>query len=538
MKPFKAGLALLFILTCLAGDILAQDYATIYVYRKKKFTASGVDFKLYFNGLELTTIPNGGRLEYRYYKEGRTKIMVGVFSEYGLASDNYTTLMLDIKKGESYYFEGEGKTLKQMNNVAGKAAFENTSDFKGEINFIDDKPFVAVEDEKKDVAPASSTNVNATKTSPSINAKPPKILITNPVVKSGSSINTDNATYVIKGTAGSMVGIAEVRVNDEEAAITKDGDFTSPQSLNLGNNQFTIIAKDVNGQRSEVTFSIIRNEPVAKADLEEAKEEGLYRGGGDPLKGMKTSSPTKNQLVTGNYYALIIGIDKYKGSWTPLKNAVNDAKAIETTLREGYKMDKFKTLYNESATRTNIITELEWLVDNVKENDNVLIYYSGHGELKKELNKGYWVPVDATTNSTSNFISNSDLQTFIAGIKSKHTLLISDACFSGDIFRGNTVSIPFESSEKYYSKVYESKSREAISSGGIEPVMDGGKQGHSVFAYYLLQALKNNTSKYFDSGQLFEKIKIPVTNNSEQTPNFNPIKNASDEGGHFIFIRK
>lgn len=521
-------------------NCFAQDYATIYVYRKKKLSATGIDFKIYLNGLEIAQIPNGGRLEYRYYKEGNIKLMAGIYSEYRPMADNHdNSLMLEVRKGESYYFEGEGKTFRQISNDIGKAAFQNNSDYKGSINFIDDKPFIAADTEKKEVAPPSSTSVNSNKNnSAAVNAKPPKILVTNPVVKNGGSFSTDNATYVIKGTAGSMIGISEVRVNDEDAAVNKDGDFTSPQSLNLGNNKFLITAKDVNGQKSELTFNIFRNEPVAKADLESQKEEGLYRGGGDPLKGMKTANTSKNTIITGNYYALIIGIDKYKGVWTPLKNAVNDAKAVETTLKDGYKFDKFKTLYNETATRSNIIAELEWLVENVKENDNVLIYYSGHGELKKELNKGYWVPADATSNSTSNYISNSDIQTFIAGIKSKHTLLISDACFSGDIFRGNTVSIPFESSEKYYSKVYDAKSREAISSGGIEPVMDGGKQGHSVFAYYLLQALKNNTARYFDSGQLFEKIKIPVTNNSEQTPNFNPIKGASDEGGHFIFIRK
>ena len=95
-----------------------------------------------------------------------------------------------------------------------------------------------------------------------------------------------------------------------------------------------------------------------------------------------------------------------------------------------------------------------------------------------------------------------------------------------------------ENTEKYYANTYNAKSRQAISSGGIEPVMDGGKEGHSVFSYYLLQALKTNDTKYFDSSQLYNKIKVPVVNNSDQSPNFNPIKNTGDEGGHFLFIKK
>lgn len=267
-------------------------------------------------------------------------------------------------------------------------------------------------------------------------------------------------------------------------------------------------------------------------------DQPVFRGGGDPLKGLNTSA-AKREMRFGKYYALIIGIDKYSGDWAKLSNAVHDAKAVEALLKEKYKFDNFRSLYDQEATREKIIQEIEWLVSNVREEDNVFIYYSGHGDYKQELNKGYWVPVDATSlSSTAKYISNSDIQTFLGGIKSKHTLLISDACFSGDIFRGKTVSVPFENSEKYFQKVNELSSRQAISSGGIEPVMDGGRDGHSVFAYYLLKTLTNNSYKYFDASQLFEKIKVPVVNNSEQAPHFSPIKNTGDEGGQFIFITK
>lgn len=262
-----------------------------------------------------------------------------------------------------------------------------------------------------------------------------------------------------------------------------------------------------------------------------------YRGGGDPMKGLNISGANK-EMIIGNYYALIIGIDSYTGEWNALNNAVNDAKAIEELLDEKYRFDEFITLYDGEATRANIIKALEDLVAKVQPEDNVFIYYSGHGQFKESLNKGYWVPVDATANSTAQFISNSDLQTFIGGINSNHTLLVSDACFSGDIFRGNTISVPFEESEKYYTEVHNLVSRQAISSGGIEPVMDGGKDGHSVFAYYFLKALRGNDAKFYDASQVYDSIKIPVTNNSEQSPQFQAVKNSGDEGGQFIFISK
>jgi uncharacterized caspase-like protein len=266
-------------------------------------------------------------------------------------------------------------------------------------------------------------------------------------------------------------------------------------------------------------------------------EELQYRGYGDPLKGLDIANAKKN-VVSGNYYGLVIGIDKYNGMWQPLKNAVNDARGISNTLKNRYKFEKIVALYDEKATRANIIEAFEWLVENVKDTDNVFIFYSGHGEFKQTLNKGYWVPVDAVSQTTAQYISNSDIQTFLGGIKSKHTLLVSDACFSGDLFRGKTVSIPFENSENYYQKVYDLQSRQALTSGGIEPVVDNGKDGHSIFTYYLLKALNNNDGRFFDANQLYENLRVPVINNSDQTPIFYPVKNTGDEGGQFVFIKK
>jgi len=290
---------------------------------------------------------------------------------------------------------------------------------------------------------------------------------------------------------------------------------------------FVFISFTVFSQSGESTYKT----------LNLSKDPKKTKGTADPLSGLNVALE-EQEMIIGDYYALIIGIDHYSGAWKPLDNAVRDAQTIKATLDEKYKIDHFRTLYDHEATRENIIKAFEWLMKSADENDNVLIYYSGHGEYVRNLDKGFWVPVDASTSSVSNYISNTDIQTYLSGISSKHTLLVSDACFSGDIFRGKTVSIPFEDSERYYNTVHNLMSRSAITSGGIEPVMDGGREGHSVFAYYVLKALQSNDRKFFDASQLYGAIKIPVINNSEQSPKFEPIKNTGDEGGQFIFILK
>jgi hypothetical protein len=69
-------------------------------------------------------------------------------------------------------------------------------------------------------------------------------------------------------------------------------------------------------------------------------------------------------------------------------------------------------------------------------------------------------------------------------------------------------------------------------------VLDGGRDGHSVFGYYLLKSLGENGNKYLDASELYNTIKIPVINNSEQTPMYSPVNSTGDEGGQFIFISK
>jgi uncharacterized repeat protein (TIGR01451 family) len=289
---------------------------------------------------------------------------------------------------------------------------------------------------------------------------------------------------------------------------------------------------------NDIDLKVTLDQPV-KVELDKALAQTYsdFRGGNDPLKGLNVAQAMKSVEV-GEYYGLIIGIDEYTGEWPPLRNAVNDAKGVAELLTSKYTFTSLKTMYNQEATRDKILAEFERLMSTVKANDNVLIYYSGHGEYIENMDKGFWVPVDANGKSVSRYISNEDIRAFLSGIPSKHTLLVTDACFSGDIFRGKTMTIPYENSTKYYSKMYSLSSRKAITSGGVEPVMDKGKENHSIFAYYFLQALRNNSEKYIDAGQVFDFLKIPVVNNSMQTPAYSPIRNAGDEGGQFIFITK
>lgn len=337
----------------------------------------------------------------------------------------------------------------------------------------------------------------------------PIVKILEPTVSRGIKIIRKSDVIVVRGTATDESGVKEVFVNNRAVNLRNNNEFKTSIYLGIGRNQ--IIVKSIDN---------VNNSSLDTFYVERKKVEAISRG---------------------KYVALCIGINSYEGYWNPLKNAVNDAKGISDILKKNYLFDEVHTLLDKKATRTNIIEKLEELSNTLKKDDNLLIFYAGHGQYNKRLNKGYWVPVDANSKSVAGYISNNDIKTFLGGIPTKHTLLITDACFAGDIFRGpKTESIPFNPNdmEKYYKEVYRKPSRLALTSGSLEEVADAGKENHSVFTYYLMKALNENENKYLDASQLFDEFKMAVVNNSEQTPQLNVVRDTNDEGGQFIFIKK
>ena len=149
--------------------------------------------------------------------------------------------------------------------------------------------------------------------------------------------------------------------------------------------------------------------------------------------------------VTGSQWLFVIGIDTYI-HWPRLNTAVNDAKAVKDVLLSRYHFEKGNLieLYDEQATRKNIIGKLRYLAGKVRKDDSVVIFYAGHGHLDPITKDGSWIPVESGTNDASAWISNHKIKNYlnVDAIKAKHILPISDSCFSGDFFRGHRGKLP------------------------------------------------------------------------------------------------
>ena len=80
------------------------------------------------------------------------------------------------------------------------------------------------------------------------------------------------------------------------------------------------------------------------------------------------------------------------------------------------------------------------------------------------------------------------------------------------------------------------KARNVLTSGGLEPVLDGsGNDRHSVFATSLLAVLESN-DEVLEATRLFLQIRRAVMVNSDQTPEYSDIHRAGHDGGDFLFV--
>lgn len=244
-------------------------------------------------------------------------------------------------------------------------------------------------------------------------------------------------------------------------------------------------------------------------------------------------SDAASQLA-GHYFALTIGINNYQ-HLPKLKTAVSDAESVASILHDRY---GFQTLVLRDATREQITHALNDYRRNLDENANLLIFYAGHGSYDKDADKAYWLPEDADPGDTTDWIMADDITTEVKVIPARHILIISDSCYSGGITREVTPAFTPTEQSRYLEKMVLGKSRTLMASGALEPVSDQGAAGHSVFADALLKGLTDTSESVFTAATLFDSyIRVSVAGRSEQTPQYNPIRNSGHDFGDFVFVR-
>ena len=333
-------------------------------------------------------------------------------------------------------------------------------------------------------------------------------------IGAGEEYTVSEKNIIVKGKAADESGIYEVIINGKDAKIGDDGSFNADVLLHVGKNEVVIRATDIRQNSVEKKFFVIRKEgQVAKGETEEL----------DIIFDEQKKMP--------KYYALIMGASDYQDeSVSDLAQPVNDAQKLYEVLTTNYTFNPQDIIFLKNPTREQMINELDRLTRRITKNDNLLVFYAGHGFWDKETEFGYWIPTDSKITSTANWLANSQIKDYVAAIKSKHTLLIADACFGGSIFLNRKA---FAEGSDAANKLYDAPSRKAMTSGSLTEVPD-----RSVFLEYLVKRLNENTKNYLSAEELFGSFKNIVMSSSPVTPLYGEIKGTGDEGGDFIFVKK
>jgi len=235
----------------------------------------------------------------------------------------------------------------------------------------------------------------------------------------------------------------------------------------------------------------------------------------------------------GKNWLLVVAIDAYQHC-ARLRNCVHDAQKIIGVLQKKYQFDHVLELYNEAATKTNIVAQLNQLSEKInKDVDNLVLYFSGHGETEGEDDGddeqiGYLIPVEAQRGDESQYIPHLFLRSKLNRIRTWHTFVIIDACFAGSFFY-NVRSEKRSGSEQLPSRWGIS------SSNSHEVALDGAPGDHSPFATCLLAALEANTAPLGIHGLAAEVENRMQAQHARQTPICLPFSDPNRYSGQFYF---
>lgn len=232
---------------------------------------------------------------------------------------------------------------------------------------------------------------------------------------------------------------------------------------------------------------------------------------------------------TGEKHLLLIGIDKYPKGFTRLYNCVEDIKAFKRILTSYYGFDENNCtiLENENATRYNILKRVKEH-RKLKEEDQLIIYFSGHGDEIDDV--GYWIPVDAEKDNEFSFIPSFTLLNELRRINCMHIFLIIDACFSGSflkILKGNKDSS---------AKNEAIPSRYCLTASHQTEVADDGMPNfHSPFAKALIEYLEKQEEPVstYDIGH-FVMTEVEKKTKGEQNPIYGELDLPQGHKGKFI----
>lgn len=232
------------------------------------------------------------------------------------------------------------------------------------------------------------------------------------------------------------------------------------------------------------------------------------------------AAPAKTgaNAASGTTWAIVAGISDYQDANIPKLNyAHRDAEVFAKYLQSpsGGSLDNehLHVLLNEQATGAELANALFGLIKKVKEGDQVIIYFSGHGDVEATLEDqpGYLLCWDSPPNvyMSGGTLELDDLKKIVKtlALKKVRVLIITDACRAGKLagsanngsqVAANNMKALFSNEIKILSCQPDQLSQESTKWGG----------GRGVFSYYLMQGLEGKADRDGDGNVDLQEIDL------------------------------
>ncbi len=198
-------------------------------------------------------------------------------------------------------------------------------------------------------------------------------------------------------------------------------------------------------------------------------------------------------------YAVVIGVSRYRYArpgFPNLQYARADAAAFRDFLLSQaggqFRPTNVITLFDEDATILNVRTALFTFLTRSKENDQVVIYFAGHGAPDpNNPNDLYFLAHDSDpANMAATALPMWQMRDLFARtIKTKRVVTFADACHSAG---AGAAEDQKNLINQYVYKYASADGRAIITASDIGELSEESEKwgaGHGVFTYFLLQAL-------------------------------------------------
>ena len=234
------------------------------------------------------------------------------------------------------------------------------------------------------------------------------------------------------------------------------------------------------------------------------------------------------------------------GVFPDLEESVRAAQEIKNILVGVYRFEanNIKMLTGEEGTETptrnNIMKYFAEFFTRLKNTDSLLVFFSGHGCFEPQLGVGYWIASDGLK------ISGEEIRSIYKS-PAKHVFIVSDSCYSAQIFPDVTsryTEFLWKDTEKNVEWIRQKeklKSRQVLASGKKD-VPAGSKGNINPFCRAFMDSLKENPYRILDAQSVMNVVTQKLTPHRKGDDQTEPVGGTvsldEDRGGQFVFRRK